>query len=386
MAITTASITLYLEADNIAASEGRSRTRGRNRSGRPPAYFYPGWLPQRRWCPERSGNFFCHSEGGSHSVGSGEVPHWRDVLHASKGSSRRLACAQFIGEDANFVGFLYILRMDPKQFVDTLVVLMPLLYAGLVVLYGLSFFRTAPFASRLKTPALVATLVVHLGYLSLRTIAFDHPPITSMFEIMTILAACIAIGYTYIELRTKSSNTGFFILILAFAFQTVSSLFIKNLTKIPEYLHSMVLGFHVSAALLGYTAISLSAVYGFLYLMLYHEIKSTRFGLIYARLPNLEMLETMTDRAEMFGFQMLSVAIAIGVFWLPRVFDQFSYWDPKLVGTFVIWLLYAAGLGAKRKFGWQGPKMMVFSLVAFGIVFLSMTVINVWLSGFHKFF
>jgi len=203
---------------------------------------------------------------------------------------------------------------------------------------------------------------------------------------MTMLAACIAIGYTYIELRTKSSDTGFFILILAFAFQTVSSLFIRDLTKIPEFLHSLVLGFHVSTALLGYTAISLSAAYGFLYLMLYHEIKSTRFGPIYNRLPNLEMLETMSNKAELFGFLMLSVAIVIGVVWLPRVFTQFSYWDPKLVGSIIIWLLYAIGLGAKRKFGLQGRKMMILTLIAFCFVFLSMTVINLYMSGFHNFF
>jgi hypothetical protein len=32
---------------------------------------------------------------------------------------------------------------------------------------------------------------------------------------MTMLAFCIAVGYTYIELKTKISNTGFFILLLA---------------------------------------------------------------------------------------------------------------------------------------------------------------------------
>ena len=145
------------------------------------------------------------------------------------------------------------------------------------------------------------------------------------------------------------------------------------------------LGFHVSAALLGYTAISLSAVYGFLYLMLYHEIKSTRFGLIYSRLPSLEMLETMSHKAEVFGFMMLTVAIGIGVLWLPRVFKDFSYLDPKLVGTLFIWVLYAVGLSAKRRLGWQGRKTIILSLVAFGFVFLSMTVINLYLSSFHGF-
>ena len=275
--------------------------------------------------------------------------------------------------------------MEIKVVVDLLVVVMPLLYAGLVILYAISFFWNTPAAEGLKSPFLIATVVIHLCYIAFRTAAFDHLPITTVFEIMTMLAACIAIGYTYIELKTRATNTGFFILLLACAFQTASSIFIKDLAAIPEYLHSLVLGIHVSAALLGYTAISLSAVYGFLYLMLYHEIKSSRLGLIYNRLPNLEMLETMSHKAEVFGFSMLSIAISIGLIWLPRVFSNFSYWDPKLVGSFVIWILYATGLGAKRKLGWQGRKMMIISLVTFGFVFLSMTVINLYLSGFHSF-
>ena len=270
--------------------------------------------------------------------------------------------------------------------IDILVVVMPLLYAGLVVLYAISFFRNAPLVDRLKTPVLIVTVIVHLVYIALRTVAYGHLPITTAFHIMTVLACCIAIGYTYIELRTRASNTGFFILLLALAFQTVSSLFIKEPAKGPPHLSNLVLGFHVSSALLGYTAMSLSAVYGFLYLMLYHEIKSSRFGLIYNRLPNLEMLETMSYRAVAFGFSMLSVAICIGVVWLPMVFSNYSYFDPKLVGTLIIWMLYAVGLVAKRTLGLQGRKMMIISLVAFGFVFLSMTVINLYLSGFHGFY
>ena len=129
----------------------------------------------------------------------------------------------------------------------------------------------------------------------------------------------------------------------------------------------------------------LSAVYGFLYLMLYHDIRSSRFGLIYNRLPNLETLETMSNRGEVFGFWALTVAIGVGLFWLPRVFKDFSYLDPKLIGTMAVWALYAMGLSAKRKFGWQGRKMMIMSLIGFCIVFFSMTVINLYLSGFHSF-
>jgi ABC-type uncharacterized transport system permease subunit len=268
---------------------------------------------------------------------------------------------------------------------DLLRFALPLLYAALVVIYGITFFRGAPRLEQAKHPALIAVIVLHIVYLIVRTIAFDHPPITSVFEIMTLLAASMALAYLYVEFRTHVQNTGMFILILALIFQTISSLFIKDLTVIPDYLHSMVLGFHVSTALLGYTAISLSAVYGLLYLMLYHEIKSSRFGVIYSRLPNLETLESMSHRSEVFGFVMLSVAIMIGVVWLPVVFKDISYLDPKLIGTIAIWCLYALALMAKRRGGWQGRKTMIVSLIGFGFVFLSMIVINIYLSSFHTF-
>lgn len=262
---------------------------------------------------------------------------------------------------------------------------LPFLYAVLVVFYGISFIGGARLLDAWKTRVLVAVIAMHLVYLGARTVSFDHPPITSVFEIMTILAAGIAIAYLYIEVKTGERNTGVFILFLALVFQLVSSLFIRDLVRIPDYLHSRVLGFHVSTALLGYTGISLSAVYGLLYLMLYHDIRSSRFGIVYSRLPNLERLEEMSHRAEVFGFVMLGIAIVIGLIWLPSVFTDFSYLDPKLVATIVIWILYAVGLWAKRQFGWKGRKTMILTLVAFGIVFFSMTVVNIYLSGFHRF-
>lgn len=275
--------------------------------------------------------------------------------------------------------------MSFQLFVDVLVVLLPLVYAGLVALYGISFFKGSAWATKAKSTALFVVVFLHLLYILARTASFDHPPVTTVFEIMTMLAFCIVVGYTYIEIKTRTGNTGFFILLLALVFQTVSSLFIRDLFEIPLALRSRLLGFHVSSALLGYTAISLSAVYGVLYLMLYHEIKSSRFGVIYNRLPNLEMLEKMSHKAEVFGFIMLTIAICVGVLWLPSVFPNFSYWDPKLIGTLIIWALYALGLSAKRKFGWQGRKTMILAIIAFTFVFLSMTVINMYLSAFHSF-
>jgi ABC-type transport system involved in cytochrome c biogenesis permease subunit len=161
--------------------------------------------------------------------------------------------------------------------------------------------------------------------------------------------------------------------------------FIREVSDVPPILRSNLLGFHVSSAFLGYAALTISAVYGFLYLMLYHDIKSKQFGVIYKRLPNLETLERMSFTATVFGFFLLTITIILGVIWLPRALAEFSYSDPKLLGTTAIWALYGIGLSAQKIAGWRGRRMMVLQVVVFAVAMVSMTIINVFLTAFHKF-
>jgi HemX protein len=269
--------------------------------------------------------------------------------------------------------------------IDLIKILLPVIYFIDVWTYGKAFFKSSKTAEKWKSPLLYFTVALHLLYLLLRTVAFSHPPITKVFEIMTVVAFSISFAYIYIELKTKVKNTGYFILMVAFFFQLISSILIQNLLNVPEVLRSNLLGFHVISALLGFSAITISAIYGMLYLMLYHDIKSNRFGVIYQRLPNLEIMERMSFTATTLGFCLLTIAIIIGMIWLPKAFEKFSYADPKLIGTAFIWLLYGIGLIAKKIAHWQGKKIVWLSIIGFIISLFSMTAVNMFFSGFHKF-
>ncbi|HTK82210.1 MAG TPA: cytochrome c biogenesis protein CcsA [Bacteroidota bacterium] len=270
--------------------------------------------------------------------------------------------------------------------INLLEILLPLLYFFAIWAYAKAFFSGVKFAEDLKSILLRVVLGAHALYIILRATLLHHPPITSVFEILSLIAFTVVLVYAYIEFRTKNSATGYFILILPFFFQLISSLFIKEVPNVPPMLQSNLLGFHVSSAFLGYAAITISAVYGFLYLMLYHDIKSKQFGVIYKRLPNLETLERMSLTAAIFGFVLLTIAIIVGIIWLPRVFENFDYSDPKLFGTAAIWLIYAAGLVAKKVGGFQGRQMMVLSVAGFVVALLSITIINMFFTEFHKFY
>jgi ABC-type transport system involved in cytochrome c biogenesis permease subunit len=265
-------------------------------------------------------------------------------------------------------------------------IVLPFLYFGTVWTYAKSFFKGIKAAESLRSPFLGTTIIIHILYILLRTIEYHHLPITSVFEIFSLIAFTITLSYLYIEVRSQNRTTGYFILTLPFFFQLISSIFIREKQNIPPMLENNLLGIHVSSAILGITAITISAVYGLLYLMLYHDIKSSQFSVIYKRLPNLEALERMSFNATIFGFVLLTIAIVVGLVWLPSSVPNFSYTDPKLFGTFAIWLIYAAGFGARTIAGWHGRKVIVLSMVGFVLAIFSMTVINVLFSSFHRFY
>lgn len=269
--------------------------------------------------------------------------------------------------------------------IDILKILLPIFYFIAVWIYGKAFFKSSKSAEKVKSTLLYIVILIHFIYLILRTVTFSHPPITKIFEIFSVVAFSISFAYAYIELKTKVKGTGYFILMVAFFFQLISSIFIKDLLVVPDILRSNLLGFHVTSALLGFSAITISAIYGMLYLMLYHEIKTNRFGIIYQRLPNLEILEKMSLTATKFGFVLLTVAIVVGLVWLPKAFETFSYADPKLIGTVFIWVLYATGLAANKIARWQGKRIVWLSILGFIVSFFSMTIVNMFFTGFHKF-
>jgi HemX protein len=262
---------------------------------------------------------------------------------------------------------------------------LPLLYIGLVWTYGMSFFRDIPWARRFKSTYLIALLTAHFIYLIARTVSFSHPPVTSIPEILTVLAFSVSGAYGIVERRSRAKETGYFILTIAFFFQLFSSLFIRDALIVPEIFKSFWFGFHVTNALLGYASITISATYGLLYLMLYHEIKAHRFGVIYKKLPNLETLERMNFIAISLAFIFLSLAITAGMIWLPIAFPGNSYADPKLIGTASIWLMYGVGIISKMRGLLRGRSLMVLSIGGFAVAAFSMTMINLFFSNFHRF-
>lgn len=263
--------------------------------------------------------------------------------------------------------------------------LLPLFYTVTFAVYLTDFYRDKPTLFNIKRIFLFVTLLIHTIYLVLWTIHFDHPPITTKFEIYSVLAFCIGFSYFLIELSTDIRATGTFILAISIIFQVISTLFIEDVIDVPEVLKNRLLGLHVISALCGYTGVTISAVYALLFTIQYKKIKLNQFGLVFNRLPSLELLEKLAVSSVMVGFALLTIAILIGTIWLPSAFPDFSYLDPKLLATGVVWLFYGSGLIVRFTSGLYGKKFMSYSITGFIIAMISLGITGIIGSTFHQF-
>ncbi len=263
---------------------------------------------------------------------------------------------------------------------------LPFLYLATFLIYMYNFFKENRKIYNIKRVFLFLTLLVHVFYLIIRANEFNHPPIINKYEIFSVLAFTLSFAYFLLELLTDIRETGMFILIFSLFFQTLSSIFIIDNYEVDEILRSNLLGFHVISALLGYSGFTIAAVYGGLFFLLYKNIKSNKYGLVFNRLPSLEILEKLNFYSVVIGFILLTIGILIGFIWLPKAFPNITYTDPKLISSGIIWLVFGIGIIAKVVANLYGKKVIIFSLIGYALALGSLLIFNVLLKSFHSFY
>jgi len=264
-------------------------------------------------------------------------------------------------------------------------ILLPVLYVSCLFLYGFLFVHAGAWQGRRCRLLLRSTLGIHLLYLALVALACGRLPMTNLYEALSFLAFAIAAVYAYLEQRVKDESAGVFILAFVFLFQILSSAFVTHESHLSPMLQGWGFALHVVLALLSYAALAISAVFSAMYLMLYYEIKRHRFGLIYSRLPSLDVLGTLCYQGARVGFVLLTLAIFSGVVWSHQVLSVAWYKDAKGIVALVTWLVYGVLLVLKSRWRWHGLRVAYFSLAGFAVILFSLMVVNLFLTGFHGF-
>jgi len=191
---------------------------------------------------------------------------------------------------------------------------------------------------------------------------------------------------------------GVFILPLLVALQAIPAIR-PGVEEHAAVLQGPLFGVHVSSLLFAYASFALACVIGITYVLLFKEIKAKHLGFFYARLPSLQVLDRMNQRAIVIGWIFLTVGIIVGAIWAaqaqggygapiktvdPRV-QAMSLQDPKILAAVVCWFVYSFELFAARRIGWGGRRTAYLSAVGFAIVLLNFVPISYFFTKSHNF-
>ncbi len=271
-----------------------------------------------------------------------------------------------------------------QPLIPLLTTFLPVIYALSAAAYARIYVREESTGTELGPLFLRIGVVVHLFYLIVRGVLEGHLPLTSVYDFLSATGFSMAAVYLYVEAKEGTPNTGVFVVPIIFLIQVVSTAYglAPHDSKVP--IRPFWFEMHTLTAVMSYSAFSVSAVYGALFLALYREIKANHFSLFYRRMPPLETLAQMNIRAASGGLVLFTFAIALGLGWL-RSTGQGTVEDPKVWLTVAVWFIFAFAVLAYHRLGWRGPRAIYASLVGFTTLLLTRVLLDLFLHTFHEF-
>jgi cytochrome c-type biogenesis protein CcsB len=247
----------------------------------------------------------------------------------------------------------------------------------------------AYFSLEKKSIAVIATVLMGIALvlqtiaIILRSIAVGHLPLTNMYEYISTFAWFAAILY-FVSLKIyKQQIIGAFVSPVVFMLMVSASLLPKEASAmLMPALHSYWLQIHVSVAAFGEAAFAVGFAANIMYFLKKSLPETSAFG---KRLPDLKRLDQVSYKAVTVGYPLFTVgALFAGAIWAEQAWGTFWSWDPKEVGSLVVWLIYTAYLHARLVRGWIGTRAVVLSSAGFLCTLLTFFA-NLVLGGLHAY-
>jgi ABC-type uncharacterized transport system permease subunit len=263
------------------------------------------------------------------------------------------------------------------------------LYTFALLAYAWHFAQRQKASAHAATTLLVAGVLAHTFVIGMQTMQAGQVPMTTAASAISATVWVLLLAYLYIEMTTDERAMGTFILPLAVALQSIPA-FKPAIEERAAVLQGPLFSVHVLSLLFAYASFALACVIGITYVLLFKEIKAKHLGFFYARLPSLQVLDSMNQRAIVIGWLFLTVGLFVG--WIyatqtgydPRV-QAMSLHDPKILMAVVCWAVYSFEAFAARRLGWGGRRSAYLSAVGFAIVLLNFVPISYFLTTSHNF-
>ena len=223
-----------------------------------------------------------------------------------------------------------------------------------------------PLVSSLSGGAVAFGLISHTVSIGLHSAITGHGPYTTSYEIAMFLAWFIVVIYFLTEWKYKIKDLGSFVIPLVFLVMLVSVFLSKDAGLVPESEVRFWLTMHRTLSIIGYAAFSIAFAAGIMYLIQEHQVKSKKLGIMYFRMPSLEVLDDLNFKVITIGFPLFTLGFMTGSIWNTKMDQAFFSWDlAKTMPMVIVWLIYGLVFFDRMTTGLRGKKAAQFAILGF---------------------
>lgn len=251
--------------------------------------------------------------------------------------------------------------------IQALTVILPVGYLTIALLYSLQ--QRPP----LRRLCIALVMGAHGLLFALKWSAMGHFPVVHRWSVFSAQAWLLAVLYLWIRFRVHHYGTASLVFGVVFLLQLWASCF-ETLPVHPPYQTdgSPVLAIHVLTSLVASSTLVLSGIHGLLYLISYRTMRQRKLSAFVQRLPDLDLLASMTRGAALAGFALLGIGLNMGIWWAHSAgVSGFAYTDPFVVGMLFLWVHFGVvafsgsipGLNARRA-SWAAALGFFFMLAS----------------------
>jgi ABC-type uncharacterized transport system permease subunit len=192
----------------------------------------------------------------------------------------------------------------------------------------------------------------------------------------------LAIAYLALQVRHRERAIGPFLIPIVILSSTIGMVLPARVSPATDQTRGALFALHVTFAILAYAAFTFSFVLSLLYLVQNRQIRRGHTGVLFARLPALEVIGRMNRTSVSIGLAALTFAVGVGLVRANELWTTLA--DPKIVFAVVTLVVYALLLWLDRR-GWAGPRVAILSILGFGVILFSYTVVNLAFHTAHQF-
>jgi len=232
-------------------------------------------------------------------------------------------------------------------------------------------YRT-PLVKSISFFSLGLGLLSHTVAICLRSMETGHGPYTTGFEITSFFAWVIVIIFFITEWKYKIKDLGAFIIPVVFLIFLYSAFQSREYSLIDESSTMFWLTMHRTLSIIGYAAFAIGFGAAVMYLIQENQVKTKKLGVMYFRMPSLEVLDNLNYKVIAIGFPLFTIGFMTGSIWNVKTDESLFSWDVlRTWPLIVVWLIYCGIFFGRLLVGWRGKKAAQGAILGFITIIVS---------------